>query len=209
VDDRAESEITEAPEAPPARDYAELGERVAAVLRAAEEAAQELHDEAVREAEALRRRAERESRAQAEEERSRASGDAERLRAAALADAEAIRDTAQAAAGRIAQEGQRRLGELRTEARTLERRFESTVDDLHDLIAQLDSVVRGAGQRSHGDVSAAAGPARAEEADTDAELEAAAEHALAEDLRPRRSEPEPVGEADTAPDKPNGSRSPL
>jgi DNA anti-recombination protein RmuC len=130
-----------------AREYAELGERVAGVLRAAEEAAEAIKEEAREKADAMRRRAETEARAKVEDEHAKAAADAGRLREAAVADAETIRDAAQAAAGRIAQEGQRRLGALREDARALEGRFESAVDDLHDLIAQLESVVRNAVQR--------------------------------------------------------------
>lgn len=149
MEDRNEQTGTPSPEAPSAaaRDYAEIGEQVAAVLRAAEEAAEEIQGDALRKADAVRRRAETEARAQVENERAKAAADAGRLRNAAVADAESIRDTAQAAAGRIAQEGQRRLGELREDARALEGRFESAVDDLHDLIAQFEAVVRNAAQR--------------------------------------------------------------
>ena len=155
-----------------AREYAELGERVAGVLRAAEEAAEEIQEEARRKADALRRRAETEARAQAEDERSKAAADAGRLRNAAVADAESIRDAAQAAARRIAQEGQRTLGALREDARALEGRFESAVDDLHDLIAQLESVVQDVARRP--EVTA-----EPEVGDTDPGP------ALEDDLRPR------------------------
>ena len=149
MDEHDEQTTPPPPDAPSvsARDYAEIGEQVAAVLHAAEEAAEEIKNDALRKADALRRRAETEARAQVENERSKAAADAGRLRTAAVADAETIRDTAQAAAGRIAQEGQRRLGELREDARALEGRFESAVDDLHDLIVQLEDVVRNAAQR--------------------------------------------------------------
>ncbi len=176
LDEREETGVAEAPEAPVGRDYAELGSRVAAVLAAAESAAEEIQAEATRKADALRRRAETEARAEAEEERAKAVAEASRLRRAAVADAEAVRDAAQAAAGRVASEGQRRLGELRTEARALEGKFEAAVDDLHELIAQLEAVVRNAAGR----------PERAEpEADTDPgrELEA--------DLRPAAAVADP------------------
>lgn len=159
-----------------AREYAELGERVAGVLRAAEEAAEAIEAEAHEKADALRRRAEVEARATVEDERVKAAADAGRLRQAAVADAETIRDAAQAAAGRIAQEGQRRLGALREDARALEGRFESAVDDLHDLIAQLESVVRDAVHRT---------PVTADpEQDTDPG------RALEEDLWPRGEDAE-------------------
>ncbi len=188
LDEREETDVSESPEAPVGRDYAELGSRVAAVLAAAESAAEEIQAEATRKADALRRRAETEARAEAEDERAKAVAEASKLRRAAIADAEAVRDAAQAAAGRVASEGQRRLGELRTEARALEGKFESAVDDLHELIAQLEAVVRNAAGR----------PERSEpDADTDPgrELEA--------DLRPAGAF------AESVPDAPNGQPSQL
>src|SRR5262245_17534798 len=183
-----ETPETAATDAPAGRDYAELGERVAAVLAAAESAAEEIQADATRKADALRRRAETEARAEAEDERAKAVAEASKLRRAAIADAEAIRDAAQAAAGRVAQEGQRRLGDLRTEARALEGKFEAAVDDLHDLIAQLEAVVRNAAGRSE--------PSEPE-ADTDPgrELEA--------DLRPA------AAFAEASADAPNGQPSQL
>ena len=188
MDEREETGISEAPAGAGGRDYAELGERVAAVLAAAETAAEEIQADALRKADALRRRTETEARAEAEDERAKAVAEASRLRRAAVADAEAVRDAAQAAAGRIAQEGQRRLGELRTEARALEGKFESAVDDLHDLIAQLEAVVRNAaGRAEHSEPEADTDPGR--------ELEA--------DLRPAAAFAEPAA------DPPNGQPSQL
>jgi hypothetical protein len=163
MEPRLDEEAGRFPDSPPAaaREYAELGERVAGVLRAAEEAAQGIQEDARRKADGVRRRAETEARAQVENERAKAA-----------ADAESIRDAAQAAAGRIAQEGQRRLGELREAGRALEGRFESAVDDLHDLIVQLEAVVHEAAHRSEVTVEA-------EDADTDPG------RALEHDLWPR------------------------
>jgi len=130
------------------RGYADLGEHVASILTAAEEAAEQIRADASREAEELRLASREESRTHLDSERRRATDEAERLRSAAVADARAIRDTARAAARRIAEEGQRRLHELRTDARALEGRFETAVEQLHDLIAQLDDVVQGSIDRS-------------------------------------------------------------
>jgi DNA repair exonuclease SbcCD ATPase subunit len=173
-----------------AREYAELGERVAGVLRAAEEAADEIQEEAHRKVDALRRRAETEARAQVENERAKAAADAGRLRNAAVADAESIRDAAQAAAGRIAQEGQRRLGALREDARALEGRFESAVDDLHDLIAQLEAVVRNAAERPMVVV---------EESDADTDPG----RAIEDDLWPRGEAAEPAEDTSDAHTRPS------
>jgi vacuolar-type H+-ATPase subunit H len=127
--------------------FADLGEHVASILSAAEQAADQIRADAEREAEQLRTDAAEAARSHHESTRARATDEAERLVSAATADARAIRDTARAAATRIAEEGQRRLQELRTDARALEGRFESAVDELHDLIAQLDDVVQGAVRR--------------------------------------------------------------
>lgn len=125
-----------------ARGYADLGEHVASILTAAEEAAEQIRADATREAEELRASSNEESRSHVDAERRRATDEAERLVSAAVADARAIRDTARAAARRITEEGQRRLHELRTDARALEGRFETAVEQLNELMAQLDDVVQ-------------------------------------------------------------------
>jgi seryl-tRNA synthetase len=125
-----------------ARDYADLGEHVASILTAAEEAAEQIRADATREAEELRASSREESRSHIEAERRRATDEAQRLVSSAAADARAIRDTARAAARRITEEGQRRLHELRTDARALEGRFETAVEQLNDLMAQLDDLVQ-------------------------------------------------------------------
>ena len=125
-----------------ARGYADLGEHVASILTAAEQAAEQIRADAAREAEELRASSREESRSHVDAERRRATDEAERLVSAAVADARAIRDTARAAARRITEEGHRRLHELRTDARALEGRFETAVEQLNDLMAQLDGVVQ-------------------------------------------------------------------
>jgi len=99
---------------------------------------------------------------------------------AAQADAAAIREATRAAARRIAEEGQRRLGELRRDARALEGRFESAVDDLRDLVVQLESVVQNAVQHE--------GPERN-----------GAPAALADDLRPSARDEAPAAVEEPAP----------
>lgn len=170
------------------RGYADLGDHVASILTAAEQAAEQIRADASREADELRRTSRDDARSHVESERSRATDEAERLVSAALADARAIRDTARAAARRIAEEGQRRLHELRTDARALEGRFETAVEELHDLIGQLDDVVQDSIGRSEPDAAVAETPV--------------------DDLWPR-AVPEPVGEPswDEPADQPNGQRS--
>jgi vacuolar-type H+-ATPase subunit H len=136
VDERPENAAPGA--AAPPRDYTEVGERVAAVLNAAEEAASR-----------IRADAETEARGIVDERREAAELEVKRLLNDAKADAEAIRDAAEAAARRIAEVGQQRFESLRLEARALEGRFETAVDDLRDLTAQLEDVVVGAAHREN------------------------------------------------------------
>ena len=131
-----------------ARDYADLGEHVASILTAAEQAAEQIRADATREADELRSSSREESRSHVDAERRRATDEAERLVSAAVADARAVRDAARAAARRVAEEGHLRLRELRGDARSLEGRFETAVEQIHDLIAQLDDVVQNAIERS-------------------------------------------------------------
>ena len=198
--------MTDPPAVPdPTRDYADLGERVAAVLNAAEEAAAAIRAEAESEAEAVRSEAAAAAQGSAEEERRLGAEEADRLVSSAIEDAGAIREAAHAAASRVAEEGRRRLGELRDDARRLEGRFERAVDDLNDLIAQLDAVVQGAVERpERHETSAADAPPAAPilsvvaDPDTppDADLEPEAE--LARDLRPRPAK-------DAAPERSQGA----
>ena len=132
----------------PPRDYTDVGDHVAAILNAAEEAASRIRTDASREAETLRADAESKASAHVEERRREAELEADRLVAGAVADAQAIHTAAEAAARRIAEVGHQKLEGLRTEARALEGRFETAIDDLRDLTAQLEEVVVGAAGRS-------------------------------------------------------------
>lgn len=201
------------PATEPARDYADLGDRVTAVLNAAEEAAAAIRADAASEAEAVRSSAASDARATAEEERRAAAEEAERLVASALADAGAIRDAARAAARRIADEGQRRLGELRDDARRLEGRFERAVDDLNDLMVQLDDVVQGAIERPESAAATASSDGTAApvlsvvaDPDTPPEADLDPEAELADDLWPRPAEEAPPQQL---PSDPDDRRAPL
>lgn len=133
--------------ASPPRDYTDVGDRVAAILNAAEEAASGIRTDASRQAERLRADAETEANALLQERRREADLEAERVLSSATEDAEALRTAAEAATRRIAEVGQQKLEGLRAEARALEGRFEAAVDDLRDLTAQLEDVVVGVVRR--------------------------------------------------------------
>ncbi|MBD0291102.1 MAG: hypothetical protein ICV74_07590 [Thermoleophilia bacterium] len=130
------------------RDYGRLGERIAGILKAAEDAAAGISGDAAREAAELRRRAQAEAEALVFERRREAEADAERLLSQAASDAAAIRDAVYAAAERIGDEGHRTLEQLRLEARALEERFEAAVDGLRELVAQLEDVVLAAARQA-------------------------------------------------------------
>lgn len=141
------SDIAASEAVQPPRDYTDVGDRVASILNAAEEAASRIRTDASREAEKLRADAESEARSLLDDRRREAELEADGLVASAAADAQAIHTAAEAAARRIAEVGHQKLEGLRSEARALEGRFETAIDDLRDLTAQLEEVVVGAAGR--------------------------------------------------------------
>lgn len=142
------------------QDYADFGGRIAAILSAAETAAAEIRADAEQAAEEVRRRTAAEADAYATERRREADEEAGRIVARAANDAAAAREAVYAAARRIGEEGAQSLEQLRTEARALEGRFETAVDNLRGLISQLEDVVVDAGAR---------GPAGAQQASDSAQ----------------------------------------
>ncbi|MBD0317342.1 MAG: hypothetical protein ICV71_02365 [Thermoleophilia bacterium] len=152
MDEQIDNRASETASGARVRDYDELGERVASVLNAAEQAAEQIRADAMSAAEQTRRDAEAEARSYAEERRREADVESERRRSEALAEATSIRDGAQAAARRIAEEGQRHLRELREDARALERRFVAAIDDLRDLVSEVEEAVPNPGEGDHRDV---------------------------------------------------------
>jgi ribonuclease Y len=152
------------------RGYEDVGDAVAGVLRAAEEAAEKIRGEAHTQALEVVERAQGEASTriaeltrEAERTRSDAEDYAHDIRAAVdsygtqqrreadeearqiLADAEeqarATREAAQEMAQRIQGEAQTRHERLRDELRTLEERKSRVLDDLRDLAAQLGDLV--------------------------------------------------------------------
>jgi len=124
-----------------ADDYADIGVRVAGVLNAAEEAAEQIRSDARRSAEDIRRQAEAEARKFAAERRRDADQEAHRVLAAAHAQAKAIREEAQAAVRQVQEAGLLRQEQFRQQIRALEQRVEQALDGLRGVTAQLQDVV--------------------------------------------------------------------
>ena len=130
--------------------YEDLGERVAGVLAAAEEAATRIHDEAQTEAERLRRQADEYAKdvraaveSYAKEQRREAEERARATVAAADAEARAMREAAQALAARLEEEARRGTLKLREDTRALEDRRQRALDDLREIAATLQDLVAG------------------------------------------------------------------
>lgn len=124
-----------------AEDYADIGVRVAGVLNAAEEAAEQIRSDARRSAEDIRRQAEADARKFAADRRREADQEAHRVLATAHAQAKAIREEAQAAVRQIEDAGLLRQEQFRQQIRGLEQRVERALDGLRSVTAQLQDVV--------------------------------------------------------------------
>lgn len=160
------------PQSGQSRSYTDVGDSVAGVLRAAEEAAEKIRGEAKTQALEIVERAQGEASTriaeltrEAERTRSQADSYAHDIRAAVdsygtqqrreaeeearqiLADAQeqarATREAAQEMAQQIQGETAGRHEHLREEIRSLEERRSRVVDDLRDLAAQLADLVPG------------------------------------------------------------------
>jgi hypothetical protein len=158
------------PEEKPANESAGVGARVTSILEAAEQAAEQIRSDSLREAAETMKRAEVEAEARIEE----LSGDAERVRVQAdeyardirqavdsygtqarrEAEEEAralmqsaedqsrsIREAAEAAAEQIQADAHRRHETLQREAKALEERRQRVLDGLRDLAAQLQDAL--------------------------------------------------------------------
>jgi cell division septum initiation protein DivIVA len=130
--------------------YEDLGERVAGVLAAADEAAARIQGEAETEAERVRHAADEYANdvqaavaAYAKEQRREAEEQAEATVAAANAEARALREAAQAMADRLEEEARRGTLKLREDTRALEERRRQALDDLREIAAALQDLVDG------------------------------------------------------------------
>lgn len=150
--------------------YANVGTRVAAILEAAEAAAEQIRVDALNEAADIRRQAEAETALRRndlvdEAERLRAEADAyasdtrravesyatqqrrdaeqhaAELLESAREEAQAMRRAAVEAAKEIENASRHRQHELREEVRSLEARMQGALEGLHDIAAQLEELV--------------------------------------------------------------------
>jgi FtsZ-binding cell division protein ZapB len=166
----AMSEFEPRAEERPANDHAEVGARVTGILAAAEQTAEQIRSDALREAHETIRRAEADAQVRIEEltretERVRAEADdyardirqavdsygtqarrdaeeeARALVSSAEEQARSVREAAQAMAEQIQADAQRRHETLHREAKALEERRQRVLDGLRDLAAQLQDAI--------------------------------------------------------------------
>jgi len=137
----------ELPTRPSANERARVGEHVESVLKAAEDAAAHLIEEARAQAREIREAAERESasgREAAAGARAAAENDAATIRAAAKEEAEAIRVAAQRHAATFEEEAEARYDELLNDTALAEDRLRRLVDGLRDVADRLDDLLEPA-----------------------------------------------------------------
>jgi type IV secretory pathway VirB10-like protein len=154
VTDESEVRGPEA-EAPAAtRDYAQLGDRVAAVLQAAEEAAQQIRVEARTAAEQMTRQAEQEARSVLEDSRS----EAQRVRVEADTEAKNTREAvesyatnhrreAEEKAARVLSEAEKQARASREAAEAMSQQIEERARTLEDEVREHERMIRGRMQR--------------------------------------------------------------
>ena len=164
-----------------AEEYGEVGTRVATVLNAAEDAAEQIRADATRTADDIRRRAENEARAYATRRRQEADEEARRVVAEAQAQAHAIRQSAHAEARGIEDAAVREQEQFRAQTVALEKRVEQALDGLRGVTAELQDVVL--------DAVPGSGPAAPAEPQSEAALPAEAPRPVEPAERPRRRIP--------------------
>ena len=141
--------------APPSQPYADPGGHVAGVLRAAEDAAEQIRADARAEAAEIVRSAQRVRdeadayaldvrqpvEAYANQQRREAEEEARKAAAGAEAEARALREAAQEMARGLEDETRRRREALREETRALEERRNRALDDLREIASGLEDVL--------------------------------------------------------------------
>jgi hypothetical protein len=169
-DERPEFETNGSDEEKPANGSRDVGSRVTGILEAAEQAAEQIRSDALREAHDTMRRAEADAAVRIEEltreaERVRAEADdyardirqavdsygtqarreaeeeAGKALTAAEQEARAVREAAQAMAEQIQADARRRHETLHREGKALEERRQRVLDGLRDLAAQLQDAL--------------------------------------------------------------------
>jgi hypothetical protein len=130
--------------------YEDLGGRVAGVLQAAEQAAEQIRADAEVEADTIRASADEYAQdvrqavdTYAAQQRREAEAEAARAVEAGLAEARAMREAAQAMARRLEDEARARAEALRTETKALEDRRSRALDDLREIAGTLQDLLGG------------------------------------------------------------------
>jgi hypothetical protein len=146
----SEQRAGDSPAAPEPGRYDEVGGRVAGVLAAAEQAAEQIRADAEREAERVRTEADQYASdvrnavdSYAQKQRRDAEVDARETLEAAQAEARAMREAAQAMAGQLEAEARRRRAGLSDDTRALEDRRSRALDDLREIAGTLRDLVDG------------------------------------------------------------------
>jgi hypothetical protein len=129
-------------EEPALRDYTQFGDRVASVLRAAEEAAEQIRADARAAAQQMTHQADQEAKARLEESRR----EADRLRAEAHAESRSTREAAEEYAashrGEAEEQAARLLSDAETQARASREAAEAMVQRIEESARSLDEEVR-------------------------------------------------------------------
>ena len=141
--------------------YDEFGDRVAGVLAAAEQAAEQIRKDAELEIERLREEADQYALdvrnavdSYAQKHRREAEAEIRDMLESAQAEARAMREAAQAMAGQLQEEARRAREGLSNDTRALEDRRTRALDDLRDIAATLQDLVADTGDTNgRGDAS--------------------------------------------------------
>jgi hypothetical protein len=128
-------------EKPAPSDYMQFGDRVAAVLRAAEEAAEQIRADARAAAEQTTRRAEQDATTRLEEARREAEAQAARLLSDAETQARASREAAEAMVQRIQESARSLEEELGEQERMIRGRMQRYLAALTDVSGRIEAVL--------------------------------------------------------------------
>lgn len=138
---RSNGESPSGDPATPARSYADIGERVAGVLHAAEEAATQIKSEARTEADVYVRDTREAVNSYASQRRRQAEEDAQRTLAEAEAQARATRQAAEQMAKQIEETATRRQDALHQESRSVEARLQRALSGFRQMTERLEELL--------------------------------------------------------------------